>query len=86
MIIKQTVHLKKEIVTGCICDCCRREFDSDDIKTDDKRGSFFLGGRTISGTYGYGSPLDGDNYSIDLCDLCLENMISNIKKKEIKKE
>lgn len=83
MIIKQTMTVKKEVVTGCICDRCHSEFNSDDIQRDDKIGNFFIGGRTISGVYGYGSPSDGDDYSIDLCDLCLEEIINKIKKKEI---
>lgn len=79
MIVKQTINVKKQVVSACICDKCRREFNSDDIPQDEKTNSFYLSGRTIAGCYGYGSPSDGDSYSLDLCDLCLEDIIKSIK-------
>lgn len=50
------------IITNTICNCCGCEID------DSLQGGFDV-------SFGYGSKYDGQNWSFELCEDCMENII-----------
>lgn len=69
---EKNISIKKTIIKKIICNCCGKEYDV--INECD-----FSDITPISITFGYGSKFDTDTLEFELCDDCIEKIVSTFK-------
>jgi len=67
-IITHTETIEKEEVVALTCDKCGKVSDDEHVWASDIE--------TWSHSFGYGSAMDGDRITFELCDLCVKDFLS----------